>query len=298
MRIAYIANHGQDRSSDDEGAIAHALAVLGHDVTTIREESGADVLSWKYAPDLVLFHKWYDLETLTKLSGVCKTAVWYFDRVQDPDPKAQPSCRTRTARLRQVMPRVTHSFFTDGDWVANEKVPNSSVLRQGFDERLYFPPKHDLRANTVLFTGNNRWSAGRKAFVELLHAKFGKRLIHIDSGLYREGLRTLIQRSAVVVAPDSPGSDRYWSNRIYNVLGSGGCLLHPAWAGVSADYSPGVDFMGYLNRDAMVSTAFRLLNLPKLREETAQRGYLSTMNRNLYRHRVEQLLQTVTGATT
>lgn len=306
MRIIYVARHDSG-GNDDEGAIYHALVELGHDVQRLRELNGRK--AHKLLPaDLCLFHKWDDADYLRSyLVGRVPLAFWYFDLVNYPDPTIARRCWTRMEWMRRIMPLVDVGFCTDGDWVAKhpEKL---HWLPQGADGRIVDrgDPKGG-RACDVLFTGASvNCGVKRQSFVEEMNAKYGGRLLHVTSGMHREWLRDAIAAAKIVVAPDGPITDRYWSNRIYNVLGFGGFLLHPYCEQLSNQY----DVWGHTNTEGVKYKVNRHVVFYYTREHfhqlidyyltddaqriaVADRGYRRTILEHLYLHRCEELIRVV-----
>lgn len=288
MRIAYVARHDQPNSNDDEGAVTHALTQLGHDVQRLSEPKGR--MAHRLKPDLVLFHKWLDLEALRSLREKrIKTAFWYFDLVEWPDDATvRARCDARRWWMQQVMPLVDVGFCTDGDWVA--KHPEKLVwLPQGADERTLRMPTPGDKSIPILLVGTRASSRGRSEFVAWAKETWGDQLKHVERGVYGDALAELVSQARVVVAPDSPVTDRYWSNRIYNMLGLGAFLIHPQSDGVARQY--GLDNVClYTDREHLKLLVERHLTDPDNAHRMATAGYVWTIQGHLYRHRCEALI--------
>jgi hypothetical protein len=318
VRILYIAHHGQMRSNDDEGAIVHALKVLGHDVYRLQENHG------RIAPtvsnlDLILFHKWEDTTTLHRLKGKAPRVFWYFDLVDFPsDPTLTRRSQARKDWMEGVLPHVELGFCTDGDWVntvnSRDATPDDEAqqdklvwLPQGADERIaglgcYLASGCPTCNRTwggcdILFTGIRKGGEQRASFVDEMGSRYGRRFRHIQAGIYGRVLADLIASAKVVVAPDGPVTDCYWSNRVYNTLGFGGFLLHPYCEGLLQHYEPGKDFVFYRSRGELHERlGYFLQDHPTVaehRRQIAEEGLATTLSRHTYRHRVEVLLKTV-----
>lgn len=291
MKIAYIARHMQANSADDEGAVAHALRELGHEVRCVPESRGHRAVELR--PDLLLFHKWGDTAALR--AARCPKVFWYFDLVEWPgDSSLLGRDRSRREWMAQVLPLADLGFCTDGDWA--KRHPDKLVwLPQGADGRIAGrgnPLSGD--AVPLLFTGiAARGGRERASFVEGLRARYGGSFRHVPSGVYREALKELIARTAVVVAPDSPVTDKYASNRVWNALGFGAFLLHPDVAFVREAYRDGEHLRLYRDRDHLYELIDHYLERPAERRSIAAQGLLRTQNSHLYRHRVETLLAVV-----
>jgi len=245
MKIAYVCRAYDPRSNDDEGAVEHSLRSLGHDVHRYDESRALPVID----ADLLLFNKWCDSRVLREAGdrGVVRT-FWYWDLVDHPDPGLVRRCRVRKEWMEKVLPMVDIGFCTDGDWVlrVNDSTPGKCYwLPQGADQRVAreTPRFPDRQTADVLFTGTHLPAASQRyQFVQRLVRRYGRRFVHVEKGVHGPELTELYLRSRVVVGPDSPVTDRYWSNRVYNVTARGGYLLHRRSAGLQARYGDVMDF--------------------------------------------------------
>lgn len=296
MRIIYVAKHDSG-GNDDEGAITHALTVLGHDVQRLREDVGFKAKKLLPA-DLLLFHKWDDVNTLRDLQ--VPKAFWYFDLVEWlADPTLSHRCEQRVDWMQRIMPLVDMGFCTDGDWT--DKYPDKLVwLPQGADERYvgrgqstacsncgYHAYTHD-----ILFTGIGRGGGTmRESFVDEMQATYGDRFLWVRQGVHGRAMADLIARAKIVVAPDSPVTDRYTSNRVYNALGFGAFLLHPRCDELERTLPIG--WVGYGSRDRMHQLIATYLEMPGTRELCSNDGLRVIQQRHLYRHRCEELIRVV-----
>ena len=301
MKILYIAKHGQQDSADDEGAIAYALQQLGHEVFCATEDDTKHIRYHAPRTDLLLFHKWQDDACLRHCETKIK-AFWYFDRVVGWHPK-------RWQWIERTIPLVDIGFCTDGDLVHDwgssctlEGDKNKLVwLPQGADERIVGrgTPDPSQAVDVLCMAGTRFHGAQRQSFVRDLEefcAAGGFSFRHVEEGVYREQLRDLVASAKVVVAPDSPVSDRYCSNRIFNMLGFGAYLLHPRCEAVKKWYEETFEVSLYENWEELkIKLTFVVTEhqgqafYRGLKEHALAR----TLKDNLYRHRCERLTQVV-----
>lgn len=305
MKILYIAYHDYGHN-DDEGAIAYALEKLGHEVVKVKEFGETipldDLAKLDQTFDFCLFHKWSNVSFIKRLK--CPKVFWYFDLVDWPQDLTLASrCEWRKRWMAEVIPLVDLGFCTDGDWVEryNDRCfgstrgdfqPKLVTLRQGADERVIGPgdPGPPLDKD-VLFVGSVKGcGVKRESFVRELQDRYGDRLQVITHGIYRRDLADLIAKVKVVVCPDSPVTDKYWSNRIYVMAGFGACIVHPFCWGINSarDYVAGV--LGYPSRADLFDYIDGLVADAGKRKEMARLALADVQDRHLYRHRVEQLI--------
>lgn len=303
MNIVYVARHGQANSNDDEGAITHALRQLGHRVDCVDENarwSSDDRIrlteSWNREYHLLLFHKWDNAEMLSRV--MIPKVFWWFDLVNWPaDPSLGSRSRARVQWMERVIPLVNLGFLSDGDWVAhNDKLV---TLRQGADERV--AGRGDAKSNgwesdpvDVLFCGIARGGGReRESFVEEMKQEYGQRFRHIPAGWHGRRLADLIAHAKVVVAPDSPVTDRYWSNRVYLMMGFGAFLIHPLCEDLCRDYRHNEEIVYYSSRGNLHSHIRYALANPEFRARVSEAGLQRTLAQHTYRHRCEVLINTI-----
>lgn len=308
MKIVYVANFGAGGNSD-EHAIQHALEQLGHTVWPVREEQGAlavDLLP--RGPELLLFHKWFDEPTLKAYEGVCPRAFWWFDLVDWPsDPSLYRRSFQRKMWHRAALPSVEFGFLSDGDWVAQDASGKLHFLPQGADERVVgrgkaIPPNAGYPgwSGDILFTGAvKQCGAGRRSFLDEMQARWGDRVLHVERGVYREGLARLIATARVVVCPDAPVTDRYWSNRVWNACGFAGFVLHPWAEKLEGMYLDPSHLRFYSGRPHLHELIQHYLSKHREEERLAvsEAALERTRQYHLYRHRAEKLIATVGGKT-
>jgi hypothetical protein len=287
MRVLFVARHNQANSNDDEGAITHALLRLGHEVHALPEDYATAAPVTGY--DLCLFLKWRNPEAFRRIKF--PKAFWYFDRVGADDPSLAARGAARAAWMRETVPLVDVGFLTDGDHVAADASGKLVWLPQGADERVVGrgvgEPQYD-----VLFTGIGKGGGrDRVSFVEEMRARYGERFRHVERGVHGRALADLVARSRIVVAPDAPATDRYWSNRVYVTLGFGGFLLHPWCEGLTRQYEQYEEVAYYRSREELHEMISTYLRVPSTRAEISEAGLERTLSANLYRHRVETLLR-------
>ena len=293
MKILYVAKHGSG-GNDDEGAIAYALEQLGHDVVCVQEADVTPSQQIVHA-DLILFHKWqprrrYDVPTV----------FWYFDLVNHPDPSLRSRCNRRIRWMREVCPLVDLGFCTDGDWVESFNPMSGGKLvwlPQGADERV-------VGMGTVgpgqtpfdlLFTGiATGGGKGRVEWVRWCERDYGDKFHYVRWGLYREGLRDVIANTKIVLCPDSPVTDRYWSNRVYNAAGFGAVILHPYCMRLVEHFTD-KEIVYYQGKDQLRAKINLLLDPDSktYRLALSLNAMARVLEQHLYRHRCQTLIATV-----
>jgi hypothetical protein len=311
MRILYVAKHGT-QDNQDEQAIAHALRVLGHEVICVQELRRHRPLGYNLnseRADFCLFHKWGTVSEIEMVSRNMPVCFWYFDMIRPVDN--DPTLEARSLHRIDVLPHCLLGFHTDGDWVkspgfyTNSNTYKSRLrwLMQGADERtlgLGEPIYNDVAP--ILFTGMVHHGQKRANQISYLKDRYGDNFQIIGGGgapgrMHGRELANLFASTKIVIAPCGPVTDSYWSNRVYLTLGLGGFLLHPYSFGLVQQYG-GLELTYYFSQEELDNQIDFYLNPENehLREDLRHLGLHATRERNLYRHRCEELIRQVKEA--
>lgn len=204
--IAYYGHFGEHNT---ESYIAYALENMGHSVIKLPPDS-MDLPEC----DFRLFariHGYYVINN-SKEPTVC----WIFDLYRNLIPS--PIFEGRTTQEPQFSADIV--ITTDGG-------DNYHTVRQG----VHRPHKIMYSADKIydtIFVGNP-YSYYRRDIIKRLKLK----LVENTRGLE---LNKLLAQTKIVVG-DSVPADYYWSNRVYEITGRGGFLIHPKTKGLP-DYIP------------------------------------------------------------
>lgn len=292
MKILYIGRHNCG-GNDDEGAITHALQTLGHQVITLPEHKGAGKLRY-YDTDIVLFNHWTIGSELA--ASLAPTVFWYFDRVELPDPVLAARSATRRMLINTYLQYVDLGFMTDGDRVASDQTGKLHWLLQGADVRVTGYGK-SYPAPPLLFAGARFHGTQREDHLRELVKTYGDRLRIIEGSnrIYRRELADAIASAKIVIAPESPVTDRYWSNRVFMVSGFGGFLLHPYSAGLAELYRDGEEIVFYHSREDLHEKIAYYLDHEDERRAIQAEALRRTLAEHTYTHRCARLLE-IAGA--
>lgn len=277
MKILYVRKSKAARTGDDtEGHIEAALFNQGHKVECWSEDMGLSGMELRAnANDLMLFHHTGRpmIEHLKRIS--VPTAMWYFDKAWNG----------RELVLEDMLPHVDFPFMTDGDFAAAH--PTVQVLRQGVGEANTALGKPTGTKSRVAFFGSVYGQ--RAAFCETLKKRYGADFV-LQYDKHGKDLADAIASTDIVIAPYWPATDRYWSNRIYLMLGAGACLVHPHLAGLDSEYTPDIHYASYKSDSEMLSQVSLLLKDPWARKQLSLNGHAHTLQHHTIGKRVHDLL--------
>lgn len=285
MHVLYIAKHGK-ADNDDEGAIAHALRELQHTVTCVTERDALSASRVK--ADCLLIHHW-DRPHLLRSFRIPRY-FWHFDLVEWNAGVLQSRAAMKRKWMGETMTHCRRGFCTDGDWV--EKYPNKLVwLLQGADIRVAGRGAGEPGSD-VLFMGSRSHCPDRASHIAELEQRYssGMRVLERRGVIYRRALADVIAQSKIVVAPDTPVTDRYWSNRVYMTLGFGGFLIHPYCSELAKHYEDRKEIVFYRSRPEMLRLIDYYLERDDERQAISEAGLQRTLDEHTYTHRVMQLM--------
>lgn len=287
IKIIFIARHGQP-NADDEGAIAHALQQLGHEVVCVQEADGENAIR-EVAGDLWLWFKWQAPQLIRRIAA--PKAAFYFDLVNYPDPTLAHRCWSRRRWMERTLPLADKIFATDGDFVDQDTTGKLVWLPQGADERVVGFGRRAEKEILLLFTGISKGGGDkRESFVREMEGMYGDNFRHVEHGVYGRNLADLIAQTAIVVAPDGPVSNAYFSNRAVVSLGFGAFLLHPYSARLAEMYKNGEEIVFYWDRADLHAKINYYAFRPEERQLIAAAGLTRTKSEHLYRHRLAKML--------
>lgn len=289
MRIVYVGKHlTGETTNDDEGGITDAFESLGHTVQLIHERKLASLHRAK--GDFLLFNHFRHVDTLRAVR--IPKVFWCFDLVQWNDPTLARRNLVRREWIRRATVLAHTGFCTDGDWVAADRSDKLFHLPQGFNSTRAKEPDCQV-PSTVLFTGISAGGGqGRVSFVTEMRERYGEKFSVISGGCHGRKLAAHILGAKVVVAPDSPVTNLYWSNRVYLTMGLGGFMLHPRSEGLFKHYEHNKDGIVYYKDRADLHDLIDHYTGPleSAARRLAETGRHVTLERHTYKHRVEEML--------
>lgn len=294
IKIFYIG--GFSKSYDSEVYIAHGFRELGVDIKCWDESLNLplDMLLERiemFNPDFVLLskNKKYGKPLIERLRGKYLTVSWLFDLYHDL-PR-EMGCQRSVKDSPFYADRV---FMSDGGEVGIQK----ETIRQGIHEPEAVLGKANVD-HDVVFIGSDTYF-GRHKMIEFLKETYGDRFAHYGMGGKPEvrglELNNLLAGSKVVVG-DSVHSPNYWSNRIYEVIGRGGFLLHPKVEGLDEEFEPYKHYIPFErgNFEQIKEIVDYYISHDKEREKIRLAGFDFCKTNYKYQDRCLTLLQKVIG---
>lgn len=263
-KVVYVANHGELIDDDTEGHIARSFRELGYDVQCVEPDENIP------DGDLLLYHKW-----IPDVSFSGKKACWMFDKVDFNDRRVE----------MQKIKEMSDFFFTS-DMTA---FPDAIELRQGVGYECDTGEKVDCPE--IVFTGSGY--NGREDWISLIKQEFGDKFGHYNR-VFRKELNDLMVSSKIVVCPDYPVDENYWSNRAINAIGRGAFVIHPD-CGIRRFLEPGKEIVLYKDREDMIKKIKYYLSQNKRREAIREAGVKKVRENYTYKDSVKEIVKHVFG---
>ena len=280
--------------------IAKSLKQLGQQIKCVSENKRDFKIIEKirqFKPDVLLFSKGNiggRLEAVlncAKNEGVL-TVCWLFDLY------------FKTPREPQVYshPRFKADIVLTTDGGHQEKFEEAGInhicLRQGIFQDEAYISKEKIKAPEIVFIGSDiPWYPNRERLIKFLERtykdKFG-RYGTKDKIIRGKSLNKLLASTKIVVGDTVP-SPNYWSNRIYEVLGRGGFLIHPKIPGREKEFEYWKHFVPYdqFNFNQLKEIIDFYLTHDEEREKIRLAGHKFCKENYTYLKRCEKFLEIV-----
>lgn len=292
MKILYLAKHGSG-GNDDEGAIHSALTNMGHEVHCVPEKL---LDSIRIKPDLYDFMLMHHFSQPSKLKDIPLFKVfWCFDKVELPDASLRQSTEARISWITEMTSVCNMGFCTDGDWVAKDTTTRLHWLPQGADSRYVGRGTPLSWSCDVLFAGSAAYGTHRFQQLQRISSRYLSRYRGLmgSEQLYRREFADAIASSKIVIAPMSPSTSRYWSNRVYIVSGYQGFLIHPYCEELAKEYTDKENIVFYVGEHDMFHQIDSYLDKPEERERISRNAFKRTVRYHTYHARCIRLMKRV-----
>jgi len=290
MKIIYFANFKNENSDRTEQHIKKAFEDLGHEVicydeTSVKEPN--DMLTVAQDADMFLFHKAgvEGVISLNQLTSIlthitCPKVCWYFDKIEGNTERMQ--------YINLVSKYADKVFVTDRTFIRRHKDHKLEYLPQGYGN-IDYVSKIKEYTNGIVFIGNPYGE--REEFVTNLFRRYGK-LFKVTNSHFNEDLIDMCKSSKIIVAPEFPSDDFYWSSRLYLILGSGGFLIHPDLFGIKEDgeLTEGKHFAGYRGYKELFDVIEYYMEHDEERERIKAQGIAKVRSTLTYKDRIRQLI--------
>jgi len=286
LKIIYLGNFNNPNSNFVEEDIKNAFEQLGHEVIAIPEKDIATLP--KHKGDILLFHKagvgkYISLDQwISMLNHITyKKVMWYFDPIN--------LIQGREQFIETMADYIEHGFLVDDTWRRRHKFKNFYSLKEGIGTIYQGKIRKEFEYD-VAFVGNAY--GYREDFIKFLSNEYGNKFRAFNN-VFRQDLADLSVSAKVMVAPDYPSNEFYWSSRFYLTLGLGGFLVHPDLYGLKEEFEEGRHFAGYKGPKELTATISYYLQNEKARKAIQAEGHKKCLEMATFKHRIEEMLNTI-----
>jgi len=242
----------------------------------------------------------FNIEILKRIRDKCECMVIVTNDYQ--------AIRDRDKHFGEVAKLVDYVITTQSNAEYGGKEKNICI-RQGVNWENY--REDHKKINKVAFIGNLR-SEERRDYLETLakrvdgidiysqdYAKMGNWSKHIKMhpAIDRVKMRQVCGETKIIIgdkfemrADFKSGAEHYWSNRIYQILGSGGFYLTPYIEGLEEEFENGKHIVWVKSMDEMVDKVKYYSRYNAKREKIAKAGYDLAHKKYKYVDRVRCLV--------
>jgi len=285
MKIIYFANFQNIPSNFVEEDIKLALEKLGHEVIPVHERDHKQLKNIK--ADMFLFHKggvgtYLSLQDFILLLNhiTCKKVMWYFDPI-----RLYPE---REKEIETIAQYIDYGFLVDDTWRRRHKFTNLYSLKEGVGTVYKGKFRKELECD-IAFAGS--LYGKREDFIITLKQHFKNFKVFND--LFNQDMADLCKSAKIIVAPDFPTNEFYWSSRIYLTLGLGGFLVHPDCYGLKPELIEGTHFAGYKGYRELIATIDYYLENEEARKAIQAEGQKKVLEVATFEDRLETMLSIV-----
>lgn len=286
LKIIYFANFGNKGSNFVEEDIKLALEKLGQEVIPIHESNYKKIKDIK--ADIFLFHKggigkYISLQDFILLLNhiTCKKVMWYFDPI-----KLYPE---REKEIETISQYIDFGFLVDDTWRRRHKFNNLYSLKEGIGTTYKGKVRDEYKCD-VAFVGNIY--GRREEFIISLKQRYGGSF-KVFNNAFGQDLADLCASAKIIVAPDYPTNEFYWSSRIYLTLGLGGFLIHQDCYGLKPELIEGTHFVGYKGMKELIATIDYFLERDEERKIISKQGQKKVLEVCTFEDRLETMLEKI-----
>lgn len=303
-RITYLGNFKHAWCT--ENLISRALGRMGHEVIRMQEDEAGlyDIVEQANKSDLFLWGLTYNMLNCDGNKMIEKIKV----------PKAgfhlDVFFGTDREKLIDSHPyfKMDYFFSTDGDPKTIERFKKSGVnihyipAACAKEECYLAPPVKDFE-HDIVFVGSTKYHSEypyRPLLIDWLRSVYGSRFVVYpeDREMTVQGhqLNQLYASSKIVIGDSfNRGGEQsyYWSNRVPETTGHGGCLIHPFVKGIEDYYVDKQDLLLYHRGDfdKLGSLIDYYLYHDQERNEIKRNGMLKTKQNHTFDNVIEEMFR-------
>ena len=278
--------------------IKFSLEKMGHKVVFINDEKfdTKDVIKRGNECDLFFFRTGGVITdnmlnfqlSLTTLQAIlsnlkCKKVFWFSSKVWG----------ISEALMEAIIPMVDYGFLNDDTWIRRHRYTNIFPLHEAAPEQNSQLGNYRKEFDNDIVLVGNIYGMG-KLLVDNLKAAYGDKF-KIYNDVFGRNFYDLCESTKIIISPNFPFDDFYWSDRPYRVLLARGFLLHPRLEELKHELYDGEHFVSYGSWEELVDLINFWLKPENNRERTkiAQLGRNHVWKKYTYSKRLQGMLDII-----
>lgn len=212
----------------------------------------------------------------------CKKILWFLDKVAG----------SKMQIITHLLPSIDYLFVTDGTWAKRFREEKLHILHPAAPEKVYKGKFNSELSCDIAMVGS-LYGERFKQF-EFLKAKFGDHFNYYDDK-FNKDYADLCKSAKIIIVPQYPFDDFYWSERIYKTLVNGGLCIHPRTYGLQEEgFVDGIHYVDYYTEQDLFVTLTMILDKKsdKLRKEIQEQGK-KFVKGHTYGDRIEEIFRII-----
>jgi len=303
MKISYLGNFKFPWCT--EVHISKTLEALGHTVIRLQEDEAdmkvvldnantSDMFLWTRTPGMLRFNGW---EMISKIK-VLKVS-YHLD--------LYVGISRENWLDDEAFFHTDYVFQADGDPHSMEVFKQKNVNAIWQKPGVYAPectiaePAADLITDIAFIGSHERYHEEwpyRMQLVEWLGNTYKERFKAFPtptSGVIMCERLNQLCASAKIIIGDALCKDfthtNYWSNRVYEITGRGGFIIHPVIEGLKEEFGNNIGYYDYGNFGQLKSLIDYYISDNAAREELRKKGHELTKNNYTFTHRLQAMFE-------
>lgn len=299
MKILYFGNFDSDIPTIDQEilySLKKKAEVVEVDIREfVKDEDLKKIITKANQCDAFLFHALIPetqdfyvqlmLERLTAMleAMTCKKVMWLLDKIVGSKMKI----------VTTLLPSVDYAFVTDGTWANRFESEKLVTLHPAATEKPIRKGRKNKEYMCDIAMVGSLYGERVKQY-EFMKQKFGDNFKFFDDK-YGKDYADICASAKVILVPQYPFDDFFWSERIYNTLALGGLCIHPRAYGLQEEgFIDGTHYIDYYTEQDLFVTLSMLLDKKsdKLRKGIAEQGKDFVKDKT-YSQRIDKILEKV-----
>lgn len=297
LKVLYFANLDSEIPTIDQDilySLKKQAEVITFDIRKFDDENLQKIIDEANKCDLFLFHALIP-DTNEMMLGLilerigmvmdsikCKKVLWFLEKIAGNKMKIVTS----------LMDKVDLVFVSDETWLRRFESDKIFPLHPAAPEKVLVGKFDKELECDIAFVGSIYGE--RLEMYEMLKKRFGERFKLFDDKFGKD-YADLCKSAKIIIVPQVPFDDFFWSERIYTTLNNEGFCFHPRSQGLQDEgFIDGEHYFTYHTEQDMIVSLTMLLDKKsdELRKQVVKKGKVFIKGQT-YGHRIDEIIKKV-----